>query len=281
MGGPLAADWVAHFVGMGTGRVLLFVLLTTLAGVMPVRAQERIHRVLFVGNSYTYYHSMPQLFAAIAEHTMPGHRVETRFIGGGGATQQKHWEVGQALEEIRTSTWDYVILQGQSMLGLDDLRDPGIPEQFFEYAGMFNQEIRASGAETVFYMTWSRESSPQDQAYLAEAYSTIAQKTAGILAPVGLVWDRLRDSPAVHLYERDGSHPSVPGSVVAAMTLSATIFGLAPEGLPGDLYGFEILRGGKLASDRTRLSSLSDAQLHEIREAVERVEVEVGAGHGG
>jgi hypothetical protein len=255
------------------GRVLLYVLLATLGATAPGRAQEQepIHRVLFIGNSYTYYHSMPQLFAAIAEHTMPGHRVETKFIGGGGATLNKHWEVGQALEEIRTSTWDHVILQGQSMLGLDDLRNPGIPERFFEYARMFDREIRASGAETVFYMTWSREASPQDQDYLADAYSTIARETGSLVAPVGLVWGGLRNSSTVHLYERDGSHPSVAGSVAAAVTLSAAMFGIAPESLPGDLHGFEILRGGALASDRTRLSSLSNEQMREIREAVEGV----------
>jgi hypothetical protein len=253
------------------GRVLPLVLLVTFGSVVPAQAQESIHRVLFIGNSYTYYHSMPQLFAAIAEHTMPGHRVETKFIGGGGATLKRHWEVGQALEEIRTSTWDHVILQGQSMLGLDDLQTPGVPDQFFEYALKFDREIRASGAETVFYMTWSRESSPQEQDYLADVYSRIARETGSILAPVGLVWASLRNSAAVHLYERDGSHPSVPGSVAAALTLSAAMFGVAPEGIPGDLYGFEILRGGALASDRTRLSSLSDEQLREIREAVASV----------
>lgn len=244
------------------------VLLLCISPSGSASAQQQVHRVLFVGNSYTYYHSMPQLFSAISEHSMPGHTIEAKFLGGGGATLKKHWEVGLVLEELQSGNWDYVVLQEQSRLGADDLTDPDAPKTFFKYAEMFDKEIKASGAETVFYMTWSREKRKEQQVYLSDAYTTIATKLGSKLAPVGLVWDALRDRPALQLYEEDGSHPAIAGSFLAAMTLSSTIFGVGAETVPGDLYGFEILRGGKLSDEWTQLSNLSDDEVQLIQNAI-------------
>ena len=57
--------------------ISVFILLLCIAGPRTAEAQEEATRVLFVGNSYTYFNSMPQLFVAMAEHTMPGHTIET------------------------------------------------------------------------------------------------------------------------------------------------------------------------------------------------------------
>ncbi len=250
---------------------LLAFLLLSMGGSGSVTAQEQVHRVLFVGNSYTYYNSMPQLFAAISEHRMPGHRVETKFLGGGGATLEKHWDVGMVLDALKTSTWDYVVLQGQSKFGADDLRDSQSPDTFFKYAEMFEKEKSESGAETVFFMTWSRKDQRDQQKYLSTAYTTIANKLTSKLAPVGSVWDELRDASALELYTEDGSHPAVSGSYLAAMTLSSTIFGVNSDEVPGKLFGFEILRGGALAKEKSQLSDLSREQVLLIQDGIERV----------
>ncbi len=224
--------------------------------------------MLFVGNSYTYYNSMPQLFAAMVEHSLPGHKVETKFIGGGGATLEKHWEVGQVQEALKDGGWDFVVLQEQSMLGADDLTHPDSPKQFFKYAELLHGEIASSGAETVFFLTWSRKHLKEQQIYLTDAYTKIAQKLGSTLAPVGLVWDSLREDPALELYMEDGSHPSVTGSFVAAMTLAATIFDVRLNDVPGELYGYEILRGGALSDEKTALSNLPANQVQRIERAV-------------
>lgn len=226
------------------------------------------HRVLFVGNSYTYYNSMPQMFKAISEYRLPGHTVEAKFIGGGGATLEKHWEVEIAREEIRSGKWDYVVLQEQSMLGATDLTDPDSPQQFYKYARMFDREIKMSGAETVFYMTWSRKNQHDVQPFLTRAYLTVANELGSSVAPVGMVWDVVRDNPDIELYVEDGSHPSIAGSFLAALTLSETIFGISPDDIPGVLYGREILRGGALAQSESQLSDLPDDQVQVIEAAV-------------
>ena len=249
-------------------RFVVFALLMVLCSSYKAAAQDQVHRVLFVGNSYTYFHSMPELFAAIVEHQMPGHLVETKFLGGGGATMQKHWEVGFVVEALKNEKWDYVVLQGQSMLGSDDLTHPDSPKQFYKYAKMIDEAIEANGAETVFFMTWSRKALKEQQVYLTNAYTTVSNELDATLAPVGTVWHTLRDHPELELYEEDGSHPSISGSYVAAMTLAATLFGILEEPAPGALYGQEILRGGALAEEKSQLSNLPAETVEIIQNAV-------------
>ncbi len=229
-------------------------------------------RVLFIGNSYTYYHSMPQLFKAMAINRFSDDQFEVKFIGGGGVTLKQHWEENLALQATKTGRWDYVVLQEQSMLGSAVIEDGrsyvGRPDQFFKYARMFVKAIKQQGAEPVFYMTWSRKNSRDQQKYLTYAYMTIAKELNSKIAPVGLVWDKVKGNSDVNLYEKDGSHPSVSGSYLAATTLFATIFDTAPTGVPGYLEGYEILRGGKVAKEKSTLCNLPRTTVKMIQDSV-------------
>lgn len=227
--------------------------------------------VLFIGNSYTYYHSLPQMFKAMAEEQFPDQQIRVEFVGGGGATLRQHWEIGQALAEIRTGDWDYVVVQGQSKLGLANLTDGKSPDQFDKYARLFAQEIHQSGAQTVFYMTWSRRNSPDQQQFLISAYGDIAVELKSKVAPVGMVWAEVRDREDIELYMPDGSHPSEAGSYLAALTLLATIFEIEPQGISGYLSGHEILRGGVLAEEESVLCDLPQPTVAEIEAAVSTV----------
>lgn len=223
-------------------------------------ANENTTRVLYIGNSYTYYHSMPYLVKAMAEHQFPDHQVETKFVGHGGATLKQHWEEGKAYHEIQTGEWDYVVLQEQSMLGEAIFEDGKSyvrsPDQFFQFARKFERAVRESGAKAVFYMTWSRRKDPDQQKYLNYAYMAIAKETESLIAPLGIVWDSFRTIPQFDLYEIDGSHPSVYGSYTAALMIFSILFDTVPIGIPGRLEGYEIQRGGKISETKRLLCDL-------------------------
>ena len=231
-------------------------------------AEANTHRVLFVGNSYTFYNSMPSMFEALAEAHSPDQQIETRFIGGGGATLEKHWEVGQALAAIQTGAWDYVVLQGQSSFGARRPSDAKGVKQFHKYVRIFEKEIRDNGGQTVLFMTWSRQDAQDQQEHLAVAYQAIGQELGCKVAPVGVAWDQLRDNRALELYDEDGSHPSVVGSYLAAMIILATISGDAPEASPGLLTGYEILWGGEIAGQKSTLCDLPEPVVRLLETAV-------------
>lgn len=229
-------------------------------------------RVLFIGNSYTYYHSMPQLFKAMVEYRFPDHQIETKFVGHGGATLKQHWEEGRALHEIQSGRWDYVVLQEQSMLG-EEIFENGrsyvrSPDQFVKYGRKFELAIRKSGAETVFYMTWSRKDRPDQQKYLTYAYMSIAKETGSLIAPVGMAWESLQKNPQFELYDMDGSHPSVYGAYTAALTIFTVLSETDPAGIPGRLEEYEILRGGKLSDTERVLCNVPDHDVKRIQNTV-------------
>ncbi|MEH6535898.1 MAG: DUF4886 domain-containing protein [Psychroserpens sp.] len=221
---------------------LIFLAIATLS--WSQSTQSDTTRILFIGNSYTYYNSLPELVKAITEEKFPDQVIEIRMVSQGGMTLKGHWQEKEALQAIRSDHWDYVILQEQSKLGMGVMIDDDIyfgqTDLFFEYARKFDVEIKKADAKTVFFMTWSVSSRPEEQEILTHAYSTIAKELNATLAPIGLVWDQLRSSDQFNFYEMDGSHPSPMGSYLAATTIFSSLFEVSPLGLSGSISGNEL-----------------------------------------
>ena len=236
------------------------------------KSEKESLSILFIGNSYTYYNSMPQLFEAMAENKFPNKEIVTKFLGGGGVTLKEHWEYGIAASEIKNGNWDFVVLQEQSMLGTEIIIENeslvGNPNEFFKYSKLFNQIIVQTGASTVFYLTWSSKQKPEQQKYLDYAYMTIAKELKSKIVPVGIVWDKVRENKNFDLYQTDGSHPSIYGSYLGAMILFTTIFDTMAIDSPWKLFGYELLRGGKLATEKSLLCNLPEKDILIMQEAV-------------
>ncbi len=197
-------------------------------------------RILFIGNSYTYFHNLPAMVAALAADGHHG-RVDFTMAAPGGWRLKDHWEKG-TLPILRRGKWDFVVLQEQSTLGFNYFVDGethvGSDEVFRPYAEKWAAEIRAGGGTPVFYLTWSRRTSPGDQSALNYAYTTAAKAAAARVAPVGIAWAEVREQyPDFDLYASDGSHPSSAGSYLAACVLYATIFHANPVGLTAQIRG--------------------------------------------
>ena len=94
--------------------------------------------------------------------------------------------------------------------------------------------LRKAGAGPVFYLTWARKATPDDQSALNEAYMRAAGANRAILAPVGIAWSEVcqRDR-SIDLFYADGAHPSAAGTYLAACTFYATIFQQTPRGPAG------------------------------------------------
>ena len=183
-------------------------------------------KVLFIGNSFTARNDMPGLIARMAESR--GVRLEHALVSAGGASLRAHWNKGDALEAIRRMRPDRVVLQEQSTLPVKNAR------RMHENIRLFVPEIEAAGAKAVLYLTWARRNAPEAQAAITEAYTAIAAELSCDVAPVGVAWEAfLREHGHPALYDRDGSHPSLAGSCLAACVFFTVLFGESPVGLPG------------------------------------------------
>jgi len=210
--------------------------------------------VLFIGNSYTFYNDMPCMVQELsARETRP---VEFEMVTIPGQGLDAHWKSGMALEALRSRKWDYVVLQEYSLRPIDDR------VSFYTYGRLFNESIQQSGARTMLYMTWARKSTPEKQAVLTDAYTTLGNTLRATVAPVGVAWElSLKTRPSFALHVEDGSHPRPEASYLAACVFYATLYGKSAHGLPHklDLHTSRGIRHFDLkAEDAEYLQEIAD-----------------------
>jgi hypothetical protein len=186
--------------------------------------------ILFIGNSHTYLHYMPQMLGELAQAAGSGVRLHIDQITGEGAGLQWHWNNKPSREKIRSGPWDWVVLQDRSGGPLEEL------ECFQTHARLLDGEIRGQGAKTLFFMTWANKSRPRAQKILAEAYDQIATELGAVLAPVGLAWQKAQALDVeLNLHHIDDRHANPSGAYLTACVFYAVFFNASPEGLPATL----------------------------------------------
>lgn len=182
----------------------------------PVTASSHI---LFVGNSYTSRNNLPRLVSDLAATAATPRQLHTQTIVAGGASLKRHWNAGKVQAALASASWDYVVLQEQSTLPWKS------PSRYQESVRLFDAAIRAHGAKTVLYLTWSRRESPEKQGAITRTVETIAAEVDAIVVPVGPAWHvAMRKDPGIALYVEDGSHPSPAGSYLAACVFEVFLF---------------------------------------------------------
>jgi hypothetical protein len=187
-------------------------------------------KVLFIGNSFTSRNNLPQLVERLA--AAAGKRLEHRLIAAGGASLRAHWNKGEAAREIQRGQYDSVVLQEQSTLPIKNAR------RMHENVRLFDECIKSAGSRTALYLTWARQHAPQTQAAITDAYLTIGREIGARVIPAGVAWENVLaadDPPA--LYDRDGSHPTLAGSYLAACVAFGVLFQSNPAGLRAEVGG--------------------------------------------
>jgi hypothetical protein len=168
-------------------------------------------KVLFIGNSYTYVNSLPNMLAMLTTSIGSPRPIQTKTVAMPAATLQMLWEKGTAKEAIQERKWDFVVLQEQSVRPTED------PERMYYYARQFDAEIKKNGARTILFLTWAPRGNPERQLPLDRAYFTLAKELDAQVAPVGPAWRvALGIAPTIALHMDDGSHPTPTGSYLAA-----------------------------------------------------------------
>ena len=187
-------------------------------------------KILFVGNSFTARNDVPGLIADMARSR--GHALEHKLVSAGGASLKMHWNKGDAQKAMEKTPYDYVVLQEQSTLPVKNC------QRSHDNIRLFDDAIRVSGAKMVLYLTWAREKVPQTQKALTDCYTSIGKELGAIIVPAGVAWERVLAMPGHPvLHDKDGSHPTLAGSYLAACVFFAVLFGENPVGIPADLKG--------------------------------------------
>lgn len=221
---------LALFVGLG--------LWLRLGSVPPAQAAD--YRILFVGNSYTFYHDLERIEEQLLLAGVPvwkqimsmrqapgGYRWEQHGAdanGTNGNTQLREWLVTNPDPAFQ---WNTVVLQEQSQI-------PGFSQNNRYWQSSLNglkvlhQLIQKKGAKTLLMMTWGRRAGDAQNQQLYKDFLTMqARLSAGYrayakavgtpqapvyIAPAGLAFKQIYDEET-----KAGKNPLDPSSLFSKL----------------------------------------------------------------
>ncbi len=192
-------------------------------------------KILFVGNSHTYYNNLSTMFVNIVDAS--GHKCSVRELSSGYYTLKQFADTenqgGKLLDKTLTEqSWDFVILQEHTTSSLSSVAE----EEMYPPSRLLDEKIKKAGGQTAFLMTWTPKKGikgqkpEQVQSDIAGTYMTIAEELNDLVIPAGFSFMRCSELyPDIELWDPDGQHPSLEGSYLAACTIYAIIFQESPE----------------------------------------------------
>ena len=206
-----------------TGVALVLTILTSAS--TCVSGTSETPRVLFIGNSLTTVNDVPDLVNQLA--TASHLEFHYRTVAFDGYSLEDHWNRGEAQRAIADGGWSCVVLQqGPSAL-------PESRVSLREYTKRFDREARRVGARTALYMVWPSSDRRGDFEGVRRSYAGAAHEVGGIFLPVGEAWrEAWRRDGRLNLYSRDGFHPTILGSYLAALVMYQAFFHRSLVGLP-------------------------------------------------
>ncbi|MBI1194118.1 MAG: SGNH/GDSL hydrolase family protein [Bacteroidetes bacterium] len=210
----------------GIGIALVFLFGLTACKEDPIVPTNDSLRVLFVGNSYTYYNQgVDYVLKEMMLADNPAGTFITDRLAEGGYTLEDHAATVALGNKLNQEAWDVVVLQEQSTRPITN------PNVFYAGARTIDSMINLVDAETCFYMTWARADDPSMTAPLETAYTTIATELSSKLAPVGKAWEyTLATYPTIVLHQSDKSHPTNAGTYLTACIFYIVLYGENPVG---------------------------------------------------
>ena len=207
----------------------------------PREHSEKL-RVLFIGNSFTFFNDLNQpngLFAKMAKNAgYEGVRVSSVYRGGYYLHQflDRSDNYGKQVLDLLESDrkYDIVVIQEQSN---NAIANPG---DFYDSCREFKKLVDRNGGELWLYSTWGYKSgrpelprfgsSTEDmEMKLRAAYTAIAEELdVGIVYAGAAITRAAAQNPSIDVYDADLLHPSPAGSYLIGCTLFGTIFGVDP-----------------------------------------------------
>ncbi|MDR1278293.1 MAG: hypothetical protein LBK02_06050 [Treponema sp.] len=228
----LAAIFYDDFIELDRAKNIL----STAGALQPQK------HALFIGNSFTYYNNLEQIFESIASDA--GIAINAVRVAIGSSTLENFADPthanGQALTPVLEgqNNFDYVILQENST------RPINYPNRFLSAARALQNKINATQthAEIYLYETWGYPDRAGESRYggtvpameglLRAAYADVGETLDIPVCWVGKAFTKVfEDHGEINLYQTDQTHPSYAGSYLSACVHAMTVLGIDPRTL--------------------------------------------------
>lgn len=222
-------------------------------------------KILFIGNSHTFFNDMPLTFARLWE-AGTGEKIAPVMLCHPGMGFDYHVkEYFECRYNLLYGGFDYAVLQQKAHPFAGTQADLDAGKRLAALA-------RAGNVKPVFALTWAEKAFPEHQAQMDAFHERLCRETGALLSPVGRVWQALlRQDPEFPLYWQDGEHASVYGDYLIACTHYRLLSGRSCAGLPDLGCDFSDPERKAIREDPTSgLRSLDPGVCSVIRAAVDR-----------
>ena len=208
-------------------RLIAIVLFTW---TISAQSQEN-QKILFVGNSFTFYWNLPSVVESMAKER--GIPLNIYQSTAGSATLKDHWNSERSLltrSLIDNESFSIVILQDYSSNPLLKQKESR------EYFNRFIKLLHSKQSEVIIYGTWMfpaiNQKKYEGSDPIQYSLKSIAEKTNSRMAPVGTAFRLFQKAhPSIPVFTSDNKHPSAVGTYLAACVFFKMITGESPIGL--------------------------------------------------
>ena len=206
--------------------LVLFLALASCSGGNAPLEPSSSYRVLFIGNSLTYFNDLPGTVAQLASSVKE--TVQVASVARPNFALIDHVNgKSNAVEVIQSGDWDYVVLQ-QGPSSLDLSRDTLILA-----TKLLDPYITAAGGRSALLMVWPESTRFEFFDEVRVSYQLAAQEVDGLFLPAGEAWlAAWAVDPQLQLYGPDGYHPAELGTYLAALVVYERITGHDARVLP-------------------------------------------------
>ena len=190
-------------------------------------------RVLFIGNSHTYFHDMPHTFARMCAK-LTGQTPEVTMLAYSNKDLAWHREEYFAVRfAILYGNYDFCVLQQQAHPFPQE-------ETTFENAKRIFRLCETAGTKPVVCMTWAMRGESEVTKQMSDCYRRLAEECGALLAPVGERFEMVQQKhPEIDLFWHDGAHASAYGDYLIAAVFAALLTGKTDlSALPDDGVDF-------------------------------------------
>ena len=257
--------------------VFLLILLAHSVSAQMDRSDSSVFRILFVGNSLTYYNDVPAMVGEIYSSIDQNFVIETDMLVQGGYSIEQHLNNSTLKQVLAESTYSVVILQDFGGWPLCSTNVEACSSSVNPLSNAV-ELVKSFDAKPIWYSTYHNH--PAAQRELSDEARRIAVQLDVEVADVGAALQTFistNDSTEVFLAN---NHPNTLGSWIAAATIVRSLIGKdIPGAIELDTMCRKIWQGAGLTADRLASNQeqpnkscdrLTPSVLHEVVEAVNK-----------
>ena len=229
--------------------------------------EEKPMKILFIGNSLTYYNDMPELVMKLGKAAGKDIYTFKATVGSATMCQQiaSSTEIGKIVDKALEQDWTHVVIQPSRRI---TDKENTVKTAELAAANVLDERIKAAGAQTVIYATWGNNtgeytaykmnsdginassagkysiSRADHTAYMKSVSEEFATALGAPMVDCASLFEFMATKyPDVNMYYSDERHPSLYGSYAIACAFYAYFYNESPvnaaalyhDGIPADV----------------------------------------------